>query len=258
MLIPAYRWGATARAYRAVPIGLCVGLLLLLVLQWLLLTIPTISAESFNEGAVEVKRSNHWRYGYVAGRHGAFPVKAPLGANAAPFVPPANDGLAALIAHNMKTAPWKAGLEVGLYLGLFALGRFSFGYLRLARCVTESRGRWSWGMALLTVGLVTAGMAPYLAAGYGEPLFSTRRGLAALSYSALLPMTAPVTPAVSYGLLLQSVTIWPLAATEWAAGPLWDVLGIRSALWLVTVGFWGVLVATYAWFVRFPVDPPLD
>ena len=235
-----------------------VGLSCLLLLQGLLLSISTIDAGKFDEWAVEVERSSTWRYGYVAGRHGAFPVKAPLGADAAPFVPPEADGLSALIVRHMKTAPWKAGLEFGFYVGLFALGRYGLPRLPWPRAAAQRRVRWSCGVALSSVILVTLAMAPFLATGYGEPLFSTRRGLAALSYSHLLPMTAPVEPAVSYGLLLQSVIIWPLMATEWVAGPLSAVLNIRGLLWLMTVGFWGLVAATGAWltYLPSPLLPP--
>ncbi len=244
--------GAHRRTRRRALAG--VGLSFLLLLQWLLIAIPTIDAEKFDYWAVEVERSSGWRYGYVAGRHGAFPVKAPLGADAAPFVPPKGDPLSALIVRHMKTAPWKAGLEFGFYVGLFALNRYGLLRLPWARAAAQHRVRWSCGIALSSVILLTAAMAPYLATGYGESLFSTRRGLGALSYSHLLPITAPVAPAVSYGLLLQSVMIWPLMATEWVAGPLWDVLGIRSSLWLVTASFWGLVAAAGAWFA-YPPTP---
>lgn len=157
------------------------------------------------------------------------------------------------MARKLKTAPWKAGLELCFYAGLLALHRYGLPFLPWAPGAMRGRSRWSFGVALSSVILVTAAMAPYLATGYGEPLFSTRRGPGALSYSDLVPITAPVTSsAVSYGLLLQSVLIWPLMATQWVAEPLSALLGIRGSLWLVTVGFWGGVAATGAWFTFLP------
>lgn len=232
-----------------------IGLAVLLILQWSLAAIPTIDAAQFDRWAVELERSATWRYGYAQEYHGAVLVKAALSADATPLVPPTGDRLAALMARELRTAPWKAGMELAFYAGLFLLGRHALPRLPLFRAAAQHRVRWSLGAALSVVAFVTAAMAPYLALGYGEPLFSTYRGAGALSYSGLVPITAPVTPAVSYGLLLQWwVLIWPLMAGQWAAEPLSSWLGIRASLWCVTSVFWGLLTMIGAWFAWIP--PP--
>ena len=224
-----------------------IGLVVPLALQWLLVAIPTIEAERFELWAVELERGGKWRYGYVQEHHGASLVKTPLRADAPAFVPRSEDPLSPLMARELRTTPWKAGLELAFYAGLLALYRYGLPRLPWTRSGAQSRWRRSSGVALSTVIFVSAAMAPYLAAGYGEPLFSTYRGPGALSYSGLVPITAPVTPAVSYGALLQAWLIWPLMAAQWAAEPLSAWLGIRGSLWLVASGFWGIVAGAGAW-----------
>lgn len=252
MIAPAEsRPGRRARARQVV--ARVIGLALPLILQWMLVAIPTIDAEQFDRWAVELERIGTWRYGYAMEYHGAILVQAPLRAGAAPFVPPKDDRVAAIMARELKTARWKAGIELAFYAGLFLLGRHALPRLPWFRAAAQHRVRWSVGVALLVVVFVTVAMAPYLAAGYGEPLFSTRQGAGALSSSGLVPITAPVTPAVSYGLLLQWwVLIWPLMATQWAAEPLSAWLGIRGSLWLVSISFWSLLATIAAWFAWLP------
>jgi len=155
------------------------------------------------------------------------------------------------MGRELRTTPWKAGLEFGFYEGLLALCRSGLARLRLAGAGARQR-RHCVGVALSIVVFVSAAMAPYLATGYGDPLFGTRMGPGALSDSGLVPISAPVTPSVSYGLLLQSMLIWPLMATQRAAEPLSAWLGIRGSLCLVAAGFWGVVAATGAWLACRP------
>lgn len=228
-------------------VAVVTGLVVALTLQCLLVAIPAIETEQFDRWAVELDRRGNWRYGYVQEHHGAALVRAPLLADTPAFVSQDEDPLAAVMARELRTMPWKAGLELGFYAGLLALYRYGLPRLPWTRSGAQPRWRRSSGVALSTVIFVSAAMAPYLAAGYGEPLFSTYRGPGALSYSGLVPITAPVTPAVSYGLLLQAWLIWPLMAAQWAAEPLSAWLGIRGSLWLVASGFWGIVAGAGAW-----------
>ena len=251
MIAPAEsRPGRRARARQVV--ARVIGLALPLILQWMLVAIPTIDAEQFDRWAVELERSGTWRYGYAMEYHGAVLVKAPLQVSAAPFVPPKDGGVATIMARELKTARWKAGIELAFYAGLFLLGRHALPRLPWFRAAAQHRVRWSVGVAFSVVVFVTVAMAPYLAAGYGEPLFSTRQGAGALSSSGLVPITAPVTPDVSYGMVLQSWLIWPLMASQWAAEPLSSWLGIRASLWCVASVFWSLLATIAAWFAYLP------
>ena len=224
-----------------------VGLVVPLALQWLLVAIPVIETEHFDRSAVELDRRGNWRYGYVQEHHGATLVRTPLRADAPPLAPRLEDALVPIMARELRTTPWKAGLELCFYACLLALYRYGLRRFAWARASAQHRWRRSPGVALSTAVFVSAAMAPYLATGYGEPLFSNRWGPGALSYSGLVPVTAPITPAVSYGLLIEAVLIWPLMATQWAAEPLSAWLGIRGSLWLVSAGFWGIVAAAGAW-----------
>ena len=71
----------------------------------------------------------------------------------------------------------------------------------------------------------------------------------ALSFTSLLPTTGAVTSAVSYGMLLEALLLWPMIATAWVAEPLSALIGIRGSVWLVTSVFWsvGVSLVGLAW-----------
>lgn len=229
------------------------GVAAVLVLQYLLVAIPKIEPVLFDRRVVELQRSDSRRYGYVMQRHGAVLVRTTLDADAAPFVPPRDDRVATLMTRELKTTPWKAAIELAFYASLVALGRSALRTAPWMRAAPRRRLRLSLGAGLSAIVFVSAVVAPYLAIGYGEPLFSTRRGPGALTSSGLVPVTAPIVPAVSYGLILEAFLIWPMMAMQWAAEPLSAWLGIRGSLWVVAAGFWAVVATVATWWANLPV-----
>jgi hypothetical protein len=147
--------------------------------------------------------------------------------------------LAIVMALELRSASLKAVLELLFYLALWGLARFV-----LARIpgphVRSVAQRWPAvaPAAMTTAAFVTAAMAPYLVTGHGEPLFSNWEGPGALSSTGMVPTTGAVTSAVSYGMLLEALLMWPMIAMAWAAEPLSALLGIRGSLWLVACVFW--------------------
>ena len=138
-------------------------------------------------------------------------------------------------------------MELAFYSALFGLYRLVRRVLHgIAVRPVGTRLRFSASVALSAAILVSASMTPYLLLGYGEPLFSNRMGPGALSSSGLVPSTAPITSAISYGLLLQQLLIWPMISAEWAAESLSALLGTRGSLWLVAVTFWSAIGALAA------------
>jgi hypothetical protein len=217
--------------------------LAVVALQSLLLAIPAIGAVPFDRAGVELDRDVRWRYGYVVTRHGAVLVRAPLAGAAGPAPSVPADAVSTFMARELKARPWKCGLELIFYAGLMTIVHVSRRRAPSASSAVNGRVRRLARAAGLAVTLVTVTMAPYLFSGYGEPLFSTWRGPGALSSSGLVPATAPVVPAVSYGLLLQWLFIMPMIASSRAAETLSLALGIRGSLWLVTAAFWGLIAA---------------
>jgi hypothetical protein len=156
------------------------------------------------------------------------------------------------MARELRLRPWKASGELAFYAALFGLFKFRTALLRRARLSRLGGLSCAAVTALLAALLVTTLTSPSLVAGCGEPLFSTRRGPGAISYSGIVPARGSLdTPPVSYGMLLQALLIWPLVCAQWAAEPLTAWFGIRGSLWLVAVVFWSVAVAAasmrHAW-----------
>jgi len=231
--------------------------------QCSLISIPRIDAGRFGN-ARELERSDRWRYGYVRQYHGAVLVKVRRTKDEPAFVPPdPADRIAPIMLSELRTRRWRASLELVFYALL--IGWVKTGLPRVERAVAAGRSRFRGCAMAGLAGAVymTAAMLPYLATGYGEPLFSTWRGPGAISSSARVPGTATTyVPSVSYGMLLQETLRWPFVAL----GDLFDAVGVfevlvpvvgtRAMLWLMAVVFWGVAVATVACFsdVRRPVS----
>ena len=89
------------------------GLGVPLLLQWMLVAVPTIEPALFDRLAVELERSSTRRYGYVLQHQGAILVNARLEADAPPFVPRRGNRVATLMTRELKTAPLKAVIELG-------------------------------------------------------------------------------------------------------------------------------------------------
>ncbi len=237
--------GRWRRASRGPVIRTGIGAALVVALQWGLVWIPSVDIARFERIATELDRTDRWRYGYVLQHHGAVFARARYVSGAPPLGPLRRaDRLSALMARELRLENWKAGLELLLYAGLFVLCRVGLPRFLGARPWAVRTGlRRCTSAALSGVIVVSVAMAPYLATGYGEPLFSNRIGPGALSYSGLVPATAPITSAISYTLYLQVLLIWPLVAAEWAARPLSAWLGIRGSLWLVSTVFGAAIAA---------------
>jgi hypothetical protein len=214
---------------------------LVLLVQWLLVRIPTMDRSDFEKYAAELERTARWRYGYLVQHHGAWIVRTRMDAHAPAFQPPpADDPLSRVMARELREGPWKASAELAFYAVLFTLYRCSRSRLHRLRILPAAPRLWHASAVALAAGvLVAAAMAPYLLSGYGEPLFSNCYGPGAITCTSLVPATAqPARSAVSYGLLLQGLLWWPLMATDWAAEPLSAALGIRGSLGCVATLFW--------------------
>ena len=227
----------------------CVAAGLLVLLQWSLVSIPSVDILHFNRRATELQRTARWRVGYILEYHGATFVKTRMQADAPGLRPrPAGDAVAAIMARELRQRVRKGWLELAFYAGLFVVYQLGRETLRRVRTRADvTRLQFCAAVALAGVVFVTAAMTPYLLFGYGEPLFSNRLGPGAISSSGLIPSTAPMTSAISYGLMLQQLIVWPLMSAQWAADPLSAFLGIRGSLWFVAVMFWGSIGGSIAW-----------
>lgn len=227
----------------------CVAIGLVLVAEWLSVQVPTVDAEVFRESAFERERTRTWRYGYILEHHGAVLVKTPLGTGAPTPAPvDTDDGVAREMARTLRLLPWKAAFELSFYALLWAL--WSAGVARWRRrCSSEMFSRWrrSAALGLSWAILITVVLAPYLVAGYGEPLFSTWRGPGALSYTTWFGSTGgPWDPSLTYRNLVLSVLMLPLVSMEWTLGFL-APLGVPAAFWVISVVFYGLGAAAWAW-----------
>lgn len=219
-----------------------VGVAILVFWQWQLGAMPHVDAWSFDRFAFELERSHTWRYGYILQHHGAVLVKTRVTPGAAPFLPPnPDDRLATAMTLELRGASVRAVLELLFYAALWGLARFVLPRTSWSRVQSvASRRPVEVHAAIRMAAFVTVAMAPYLLAGYGEPLFSNQMGPGALSSTGLVPTTGAVLSAVSYGMLLEALLLWPMIALTWAAEPLSALVGIRISVWLVACVFWSV------------------
>jgi hypothetical protein len=227
-----------------------VGLAILVFWQWQLGAMPRVDAWSFDRFAVELERSQTWRYGYILQHHGAVLVKTRLTPGTAPLRPPrSDDRLAAAMILELRGASLRAPLELLFYVGLWGLARFVLPRISRPRVESATSRRTALARAGISIAVfVTAAMAPYLLLGYGEPLFSNQMGPGALSSTGLVPPTGAVLSAVSYGMLLEALLMWPMIAMTWAAEPLSALMGIRGSLWVVACVFWSAGAALLGYF----------
>lgn len=217
-----------------------VGLALVGLFQWQLGAIHRVDAWSFDWFAVELDRSHAWRYGHILQHHGAVLVKTRLTPEAPPLrLPSPDDRLSAAMALELRGASLRTVLELLFYAALWGLARFVLPRMPWPH-VRSVTSRWPAlaRAALTTSAFVTAAMTPYLLTGYGEPLFSNQMGPGALSSTGMVPTTGAVLSAVSYGMLLEALLMWPMIAMTWAAEPLAAFMGIRISLWVVTCLSW--------------------
>jgi hypothetical protein len=222
-----------------------VGLACVVFLQWQLGAMHRVDARSFDRFAFELERSQAWRYGYVLQYHGAVLVKTRLTPGAPPLRPPRpDDRLAVAMMLELRGASVRAVAELVFYAALWALARFGLSRISWPRTRSVTSPWPALARAAIAMAaFVTAAMTPYLLAGYGEPLFSNHMGPGAMSSTGLVPTTGAVVSAVSYGMLLEALLMWPMIAGTWAAEPLSAHVGVRISLWLVACGFWSVGVA---------------
>jgi hypothetical protein len=228
----------------------CAVVALVLFAQWGIVSIPAIDADTFDESARELQRTRTWRYGYVLPHHGAVLVKARNTTGAPPFVPiEPDDHLSAVMVRELRLGVSKATFELLFYGGLWLLA--AAGLPRLIRAIAgraATRCRWALAVGLAGVLFPTAALAPYLLAGYGEPLFSTWQGPGALSYSGPFPETAALGRCITYRILVEGVLMYPLLFSSWALDYL-AAVGERQALWAISAIFYGVTATLVAYIV---------
>jgi len=155
----------------------CAAVALVLFIVGAVAWVPSVERHQFERFAVEFKRTQTWRYGYVRSHHGAFFVKTRLAADVRRLKPiAAGDRLTLIMARELRLRPWKAAFEIGFYASLWAL--WSVGLARLRRRLSapdSTRWRRSVTYGLSWAVMITALMAPFLIAGYGEPLFTNQQ-----------------------------------------------------------------------------------
>ena len=99
----------------------------IVVIPYLLATIPSVDPVRFTRSAVELQRAPRWRYGYVRRYHDTMLVKARRTGNDPAFVAPEpTDRAASLMLGELQSRPSKAALELVFYailLWLWKVGR---------------------------------------------------------------------------------------------------------------------------------------
>lgn len=195
--------------------------------------------EYFDAVAVELQRTDGWRYGYVTQRRDTRLVKTPEDLDSPAFTAPdPDDALAALMSRKLRSRVWKAWAEFGFYV---VLGLYVQRAARWRRAWSQSPSRRAATASLAAAGFVALGLAPYVIAGYGEPLFQSLYSASNQSYTQqLVPVTGPIEPTISYTGFVQAVTAFGVMVPTF--------VGLRRSpgvLWFMSVMFW----ATAAWLV---------
>jgi hypothetical protein len=206
--------------------------------------VPSVDRAAFEADAHEIHRTWLWRYGYVRQYHGAVLIATRMTDDASPLPPrDPDDDIAPQMLRNLESRPFKVAFEVGFYVFLWLLWRVGIVPAR-RRLAGEHATRWRRSAVggLSWVAIATAALAPYLLAGYGEPLFSTLQGPGALSSSSMIASVGSVFgPALSYDSYLEVFVLWPLLCFAWV--PWLAGLDVRLALWLMSAGAYGLVGA---------------
>jgi hypothetical protein len=244
------RGGLTRRRlfqYAAIALVLCA--------EWLVASVPTVDESTFDKRVTELERTQAWRYGYLLQRHGAVLVKTRLVAGA-PLLAPidADDEIAPIMARELRMKPWKATFEIGFYASLWAFWSGALPRLR-QRFSGEDSTRWrrSAALGMSWAAMITAVLAPFLIAGYGEPLFSNWQGPGALSTTTWgFGSTGTAWgPSLTYRVVLQAVIMFPLLSVAWTFGFL-EPVGARAAFWFVSVLLYAFAATALKWISEGP------
>jgi len=213
--------------------------------------VPSVERHRFESSAVEFKRTETWRYGYVRWHHGAFFVKTRLVPDGRPLKRiVVHDRLTLVMARELRLRPYKAAFEIGFYASLWAL--WSIGLARLQRRLSgPDSTRWQRSVVygLSWAVMITALMAPFLIAGYGEPLFSNQEGPGAFGATAWGPSTGT---AWGYSLTYRGVIRTPLTlailSLKSTLGFL-EPIGIRATCLLVSLIFYFTVATAGNWII---------
>ena len=230
-------WGGLNDVRALGRLAIALGMAMLLAVHCTLADIPPISPRDFARRAVELERTPTWRYGYIMQFHAAVLVKSRTKPNAPPFLAPrTDDRFAAILTPEIHRRRPKAWAELILYLLLFAYARVVYA-LRDAQWPAPSLRRAASG-GLAAFGFVALLLAPYLAIGYGEPLFDTPARPGTLSRFAAASINESVGPGISYALVAKLVVGIPLVSVLSVTNAPEHWLDVRAAIWLVSAAFW--------------------
>ncbi len=228
----------------------CAGVALVVWIEWLIASVPSIDGPVFNQRVTEIERTASWRYGYALQYHGAVLVKTRVVEGAPPLAPiDADDDIAPIMAEQLRQTPWKVAFELGFYAALWAL--WSAGLSRLRRRVSapdSTRWRRSVALGLSWALMITVALLPYLIAGYGEPLFSQPHGPGALSYTTggFGSTGTDWGFSLSYSAVVANIVIFPLVCLEWFLDFL-QPIGQRAAFGLLSVAFYAIVAIACGW-----------
>jgi hypothetical protein len=231
----------------------CAAVALVLYIVGAVAWVPSVERHQFERFAVEFKRTQTWRYGYVRSHHGAFFVKTRLTADGRRLKPiAAGDTLTPIMARELRLRPWKVAFEIGFYASLWAL--WSIGLARLRRRLSgpdSTRWRRSVVHGLSWAVMITAELAPFLIAGYGEPLFSNQEGPGALSATTWgFPSTGTAWGySLTYRGVLQPTLLLAILSLKSTLGFL-PPIGIRETCLLVSLVFYFTVATAGKWIVE--------
>lgn len=215
--------------------------------------VRSIDESEFETYAVEIERSQTWRWGYVMPHHGAVLVKTRLAADAPPLAPiAADDWLTPIMAHELRLRPWKAAFEIGFYASLWAL--WSVGLARMRRRLSgadSTRWRRSVTFGLSWAVMIAALMAPFLIAGYGEPLFTNQQAPGAWGATTWgFPSTGTAWGySLTYRGVLQPTLMLAILSLRSTLAFL-EPIGIRATCLLVSVVFYAGGATAWKWIVE--------
>ena len=227
------------------------ALLLVSSVQWMCLRykVSYIEPKLYSTMSYELEITPKWRYGFVQTYHGAHLVRTP-NISLRPLQPVEHDAkfddIWATMRTELRLIPLKAASEASLYVLLLAYVLFGAPWIA-ARVQTKTTKRiWYLGcLGLLWAVGWTIMAAPLLAAGYGEPIYSTWAGPGAMSYSG--PYFGKTSfgngMTISYRGLFEVVAPG-ISAMAIAASGLPRYLPRMSTavyLWLVGIVFYGIV-----------------